>query len=334
MNIPNDFGHPYRLDKFVDYQHFAPSIDPVTYTEYARRRQLTEDEAIVLAWYHSVTYCEITAGLLLEELPYKRIQPYTVEKYWEENKSRLIFGSARRYAKNMDWFYPLMDQFMREIRRQPSEWLNRVAGVNEPNSTPTSRYNRIYKELSKWKFMGRFSIDLFLEAIISLSKEGFIDIDLEIPGWDWKSCSNLTSGLYNIFYMDKEADEYDKTGYIQDTKVLDGFIKEVVTAVNNKYPEQRASTPAMVNKICSFRNLFKGHRYGGFHHDRQLGNLLEYKKSYADKVELWNDFFDIRRDLFPDHMLGEVGGWTGIRTERKKIWLREGLTGVEIASKY
>jgi DNA repair photolyase len=37
----------------------------------------------------------------------------------------------------------------------------------------------------------------------------------------------------------------------------------------------------------------------------------------------------MRSHLYHESLLGEKGGWTGIRKERKKLWVEKGLTGVE-----
>ena len=33
--------------------------------------------------------------------------------------------------------------------------------------------------------------------------------------------------------------------------------------------------------------------------------------------------------MFDERFLGELHDWSGIRPQRKKLWLKEGLTGVE-----
>ena len=87
-----------------------------------------------------------------------------------------------------------------------------------------------------------------------------------------------------------------------------------------------------MGKICSFRNLFKASRYGGFHHDRELGVLREYEKTLPQYEDLWDRVFRLRRAMFDERFLGELHNWNGIRKERKKLWLEKGLTGVEYDS--
>lgn len=336
--IPGDKGGNWRLQKFVEYQHYAPAVDPLTYVEFAKRRGLNKDDCVALAWYHSLTYCEITAAFLLEQLTFKSVQLAEVESFWDKYKPTLIFGSARKYVKNMDWFVPLMDNWLEDITffdnggdtwRSPYRWLLKMA--HPLKNDPRERYKNIERYLGNWKFMGRFSIDLFTEAIIAMTRAGLLDIELEEAGYDWRKTSNLTSGLLNIFYHDEEANYFDKEGKLPvPAFLLDKYLRQVLKAVEETYPNQGVDKVSVVNKICSFRNLFKKARYGGFHHDRQLGNLMEYSEKMPMHYKLWEEFFEIRKAIFPEHMLGEENSWSGIRKERKKLWVEKGLTGVEI----
>lgn len=333
--IPNDLGGDWRLHKFVEYQHHAPAIDPITLVEFAKRRKLDKDDCVLLAWFHSLTYCEITAAFLFDRFWDGHMHLDKLEYFWKENKPKLIFGSARKYVKNMDWFVQLVTTFLLDIEEtdgniRPYAWLEYISGEAETDCK--KKYKNIEKYLGKWKFMGRFSIDLFTEEIIAFEKAGLIPLKIENDGYDWNKTSNLTSGLLNIFYMDEAANDFDK-GELSITPPLNDFLNKklwvTLKAVKERYPEQEVDKVSVVNKICSFRNLFKKARYGGFHHDRQLGNLIEYTKNYPEYASLWKEFALIREDLWPRHMLGEYGGWTGIRKERKKLWVEKGMTGVE-----
>jgi hypothetical protein len=265
---------------------------------------------------------------LFEKFDWKTLLRVQLQGFWDRNKPVLIFGSARKHAKNMDWFVPLVMDFLKLVKRQPCDWLWQLTrGHNAAES-----YKLVYDQVSKIKYTGRFASDLFLEMLVAFSKAGFILVDFQEPETlDWKNCSNLTSGLFNILYMDEEADLYDKTGYVapEHIPLLNKRIRQVQRAIQKTYPEQDASLPLVIGKICSFRNLFKSNRYGGFHHDRQLENILLYRVRCREAHMLWEELFEIREKLFDKQLLGELNGWRGVRKERKKLWLQEGLTGVE-----
>lgn len=329
-NIPGDTGKYWRLDKFVEYQHEVPSIHYRVLGEYVKKVGADLDDTVMMCWYMSCTYNEVTCVLLDEVFEYKGLTPKNVEEYcldfWANWKSLLDFGSSRKYAKSMDWFPTLMCEFIKKTHCHPYRWLLQLK-----KETPIDTYNNICKELEKFQFVGRFARDLFMESICYLQE--YLGIELEEPSkLDWSRCSNLTSGVLNIVYKDEEANEFDKLGRLPKgvtEQQLTNYLNKIQKRIHETYPEQDDSINMFVGKICSFRNLFKASRYGGFHHDRELGVLKEYERTLPQYNKLWSRIYKLRKIMFPDRFLGELHDWDGIRKERKKLWLRKGMTGVE-----
>lgn len=323
-NIPNDTGHTWRLKKFVEYQHEVPSIHYRTLGEYVKQHTLSVDDAVMLCWYCSMTYNEVTSILLHKMIDWRSLKPKELVEFWDKYKPVLDFGSSRKYAKNMDWFVPLMKSFMSMIKRKPYLWLKSFERDN-----PEETYKALEKQLRSVQYCGRFATDIFMECVLYLSE--YLDFNIAEPlRCDWKNMSNLTSGLLNIFYRDEEADLFDKEGTIGvPVEWLQEKLLEVQACIKETYPEQDCDIPMFIGKICSFRNLFKNARYGGFHHDRQLGVLREYEKTLPEQQHTLDEIFLLRSKMFHRRFLGEFGGWDGIRKERKKLWLTKGLTGVE-----
>lgn len=330
-HIPGDTGGDWRLKKFVEYQHEVPSIHYRVMGNYITQWISDKDDAVMMCWYMSVTYNEITCMLLQELLDWRNLSPKTVKEYcnrfWEETKTFLDFGSSRKYAKNMDWFPTLMESFIRTTHRRPYAWLRSLI-----KGDSVENYRQVFKAISTVPYTGRFAADLFMESILYLGD--YLGIELTEPSkLDWKKCSNLTSGLLNIFYFDEEANSYDKTGKLEVSEAfLTKKLNRVQREIEKVYPNQKNDINLFIGKICSFRNLFKAARYGGFHHDRELGVLREYERILPEFQYLWDKAFELRKGMFDERFLGELHDWDGIRPERKKLWLRKGLTGVEPGS--
>jgi hypothetical protein len=130
------------------------------------------------------------------------------------------------------------------------------------------------------------------------------------------------------------ADRYDETGKLDDEmkKHIPEFSAKLAFICDRaqaRYPERQIEVPTFITKMCSFRNLFKCRRYGGYHHDRQLQQLLSYKKNMPEFNSLWDKIFEARKFRFDPVLLGELNGWTGIRKERQRLWIEKGMTGVE-----
>ena len=217
--------------------------------------------------------------------------------------------------------YRFLGQFIKlfNLSKDDVIWLAWLLSVTYNEITCVFLYSIIKDKLSA---------DFFLELIVHL--KDYLGIDIKCPLiLDWKNCANLTSGIYNIFYEDKKANDFDKYGKIEDEKFLYQGLLTIQKQIQKTYPQQNSEIPQFIGKICSFRNLFKNARYAGFHHDRQLEWILTYKKQYPQFNNLWNVCFDIRKQIFDKRFLGELNGWKGIRKERKKYWLKYGLTGAE-----
>ena len=330
--IPGDNGKDWRLHKFVEYQHEVPSIHYRVLGEYIKTYCNNKDEAVMLCWYMSCTYNEVTCALMGELIGFKSLNKNTYadtfDEFWKKYKPVLDFGSSRKYAKSMDWTPELLKEFYKHVKGKPYKWLKRFTNGE-------AGYISLYTDICKLKYVGRFAADLFMESVLYLN-DYFETEFVEPEKLDWKHCSNLTSGLLNIFYMDEEANLFDRTGKLPvGEDILTDKLQQVKNAIYCTYPDQRGDgINLFVGKICSFRNLFKNSRYGGFHHDRELGVLREYEKALPEYDYIWKRLYKLRQDMFPRHLLGELNGWDGIRKERKKLFLSQGLTGVEKKTMY
>lgn len=319
-NIKGDYGHPWRLKKFVEYQHAVPSLHFRVLGEYIKINQVSKDKAVWMCWYMSCTYNELTCIILGHN--HEQVLDDT-EFYWENNKTFLEFNSSRRYAKNMDWFVELIQQFKAITHNKPLKWLKHFE-QNEKG------YNQVFKRLLKLKYTGRFSVELFMESILYLND--YLGTKFIEPSeLDWNSCSNLTSALLNLMYLDEEANTFDSTGKISEEhrQLLEPMLKEVQTTIASVYPEQPNDINMFAGKLCSFRNLFKSSRYAGYHHDRELEQLIDYQQVFPQYQKDWEQVFNIREKLFDVRFLGEHNDWTGVRKGRKKMFIEQGLTGAE-----
>lgn len=71
--------------------------------------------------------------------------------------------------------------------------------------------------------------------------------------------------------------------------------------------------------LCNFRQALDG-KYPGRSHDRELGHWLKAEAHWGPQLRDWLPFYDLRRELFPAHCLGEVGGWRGARGALEEQW--------------
>lgn len=316
-HIPNDDGKSYRLRKFVEYQHNAQPVDSRFLKTYAETENLQKDQIVDMAFLHSVLYNEITTALMLE-------MPYSYKEIWEKYRDKLNIGSARKHTRYNDTFQILIEEY--EQITGGNQW-GEVEKLLTDN--PLVNYRRLYDWIGQIDGVGRFSADLFCEVLLLTRDQTGLEIQ-QPSELDWVNGCNLTSGIYNIFYEDEKANEFDKKKKVssQEALYLTRKLEQIQTAVKQTYPDDGEIT-MFIGKICSFRNLFKGARYGGFHHDRQLEVIRKYEQIFPEYTDLWKRCYEIRKAIFPNRLLGELNGWSGVRKERKKLWLSTGNTGVE-----
>ena len=316
-NIPNDDGKGFRLDKFVEYQNEVPSIHYRFMGEYIKREGFDADIAVEMCWYMACVYNEI--GAIMIQSMY---EDGATTEYVCSRLNEIPVNSAKKYIRYKGRFKTMMDGFREITQGSPYLWLKtHSVGSGRKN------YDSITRGLRGIVECGRFSAELFMESASYLSD--YLGVELEeSEEIDWRNGSNLTSGLFNMFYEDEKAIEYDKSKRVtsDDSKWLSERLLEVRSAIQARYPSQDSSVNSFVGKVCSFRNLFKGTRYGGFHHDRQLQQINSLPDDFKWLAE---KSFELRAEMFHPRFLGESCGWSGIRKEMKKLWLTKGLTGAE-----
>ena len=164
------------------------------------------------------------------------------------------------------------------------------------------------------------------------SKSGMISAKLKSnESFNFYHGANLTSGLFNICYMDDRANKFDRDNILSDEEAE--FLASKVLWIQEIYeemlPEKVFDGPLIIPKICSFRNCFKGRRGGGYHHYRQLKNLREYEIIAPHKENLWKECYDIRQAVYPSILRGEDHCIEGIPPEISKWWVNHGWVGCE-----
>ena len=327
MIIPKDNGSDYRLRKFVEYQNAVPPVHRAICSAWARKREPDEAEIIKLSWFVANSYHELTSFLLFDLIRYEYDKNSILKKFWFKNRENIQLGSAKIKAK-------IQDRFLLPLEWLDDNKINNILNIFKRESDPFARYDFCEKYVLNAPQFGRFSCDLFLEMIQSFFESGLFSRGVSMKrNFDWKNCSNLTSAVLNIMYEDELADNFDakkiKTGELEKLQPrLEATVDDIKNAIRKKYGQDKDRSQ-FVTKLCSFRNLFKGKRYAGYHHDRQLGYLIKYSESLPKFETLWKECFELRKECYPKRFLGEMNGWKGVRNNMNKLWIQKGLTNAE-----
>jgi len=328
MIIPNDKGGDWRANKFVEYANFVPPIHQSFFWEYSNRRNLSEDQCIFLAFLMGNFYSELTAIFAFEEWDMKLPTSNQVNSFFDQWNDRIVYGTARKWQRYNERSKKTLNWFVNNTENSVSSWFDTIA----IGDTEREVYDNVQKSIRVCPEYGRFACDLFNEILMIFNKNERLSKKLRSDeSINFYEGDNLTSGMFNIIYMDDRADEWDKTKKITkyESDLLHDKILWVKEIYENKFPDKEIDVPLFVTKICSFRNCFKGKRGGGYHHYRQLKYLREFELIAPHKESLWKECYDIRKKMYPEILLGEMHGIVGIPREICKWWLRHGWIGNE-----
>lgn len=306
-NIPGDTGGDWRAHKFLEYAINAPTVCHPTIIAYAKKANWTLDETVTSFFLHCLFYEELTAIYGVEKFSTDLIEAC---KYWNLHTPHT--NPDKRRVITMNLYPEAIDSWLNLTEGHPHDWVSQFSTRKE-----------LRKGITSVKNIGGFSADLFENCIYAAG----YPLDVRYP--EWHSTPQLAIGMCHVLYKDKKANNirHDRFVSLKDENNLNQNFEKLCFCMEKAYPGNPADK--WYTKLCSWANLFQGTRYGGFHHDRQLENLHWQEKNFPDGSIVWRRVYSLRKKLWKLHLLGELNGWDGIRPERKKLWLREGLTGVE-----
>lgn len=316
MIIPNDTGRDWRVNKLIEYiGSFPDEIGPII-RHYFKVRKMSKDDQVWWILLYSACYCVGTACILERELPFETTRKKDLKQFWETNKPNLIFQSDRRYIKNMNQFNEIAWEFITRSGRSPWEYISQFI-TDDPYET----YKKLYKEVSSWKYYGRFGTILFLYNLHKL-----MGIDLDYNGYDWKTGKTTTSALFNAFYLDERAEQFEKDGKLSSEELtwLDNTLTKVISVLKKKYPDKDWTLMGVTSDLCSYRKLFKESRYLGYYVDRQQEEFLWLQERWPQYEKMWNNFWSWRQRTIEPTYLGEKTGLIGIQKQRMKSWTSRG----------
>lgn len=295
-----------RMEDFLTL-HNGPYVcpDDITLKRYAEKHKLTANEKWQLSYFYSI--CNSTPSTLILFRDRERIINGPAE-YAEENLNSIIFQSDRRWMKFHDSFKKVLTDFS---KKRKSATVLKVAYHGNK-----LLLNEAITEIEKWPQFKRYGAYSLLGVYLTVSGAKFKDLETI----DWENSSTIPTGVLHLYGKDREALEYkDGKGIkIPDTVFNSLFrdLKKTVRAAGGN-----DSTLALSSSLCAFRKLFKESRYKEYYLDMMLEELHEYEDR---EPEIVAECYQLRSDIFPRESLGEENGWTGVRKQKKKQYLREG----------
>lgn len=299
-----------RIREFVEYHKTGDGeCNGILLKAFADLHQMTVQERYDLAYFYSVTYCIPSAIIIFRA---KKELLKAPDEWATAHKSDLIFQSDRRYVRVGKNFQKMMIEYARSNSSAEKFISKTVVGT-------TMNIQKAVTEVQKWFFFGRFGAFLFVETLCVL-----MDYKATSASISWKDGDTATSGLMNVFGLDKSAEHFDREEKLPSNLIeqkLDLLYKKLILHI--KASGGDTNTTKVETSLCAYRKFYKGSRYNGYYLDRQLEELNHYK-GFPEIASEIKELFDLRRTLFAHKYLGELHDWKGVRKDCKTLYKRTG----------
>lgn len=295
-----------RLDEFCSYHRDGDGeCNNVVLKAWAEKNCKNLQELYELAYFFAITYCVESAIVLFRQ----KKQVFSCIPIWvAENKQSLVFQSDRKYMRMRDSFEKTLVSF--EKGDNAEQFLAKVSNNGIIILSKAIPY------VSSWEMFGRFSAFLFLETFVELT-----GMPIENAKMDWNNNTTATSGLLNIFGLDRAANEWDKSKKLSiSIKKLDEMFSVLQNAVGNT--DGSTNVTEIETSLCAYRKFYKGSRYNGYYLDRMLEEIYTMQNDYP---EISSELFEIRKQNFKPQYLGELSGWKKVRPNMKKVYKETGI---------
>lgn len=280
---------------------------------YAEAMNYPLPRKISLSFLYSTCY-NVPTAVLLDQLlgPISAWSQKSLCDVWDKYKHSLIFQTDRKWVKITNQFVGLCIDFLEQMY-------------------PFSRYIKphihsfddMYDAFSQLKNQGRVSTYIFIDGLIATG----VMKPCMPRKFDWNNGQTCTEGMLHAIGMDDAVKEFDKGKHKLKPEiltVLDEYLSRLVLELREEGLEEDCVCDYESN-LCAYRKYFKGTMYKGYYLDRQLEELRKLQKQLPEWGNLWEYLFQLRKEVYPGDMLGEIGGWQGIRKGLMKNFLQEGV---------
>lgn len=276
---------------------------------YAEALNLSVPSRISLAFLYSTCYNVPTACFMHKKLG--NITYWTeprLAEFWNEYKLKLVFQTDRKWVKIANQFVGLCVDF-------------------KNNMHPFSRYIKpcigsfddMYDAFVQLNNQGRVSTYIFLDGLMATG----VMKPCMPRKFDWNNGQTCTEGMLHALGEDDMVQYFDKGKHKLKPDVLaylDGHLDRLIAELRAEgLPEDYVCD--YESNLCAYRKYFKGTMYRGYYLDRQLEELAFLQRYIPEMSSLWGYLFQLRSEIYPADLLGEIGGWEGIRRPLMKKFL-------------
>lgn len=274
-------GHIITYEDYHNLSMKAKDVDPaVTCLKYlADRFELNMEQRYWIAYLYGTNYCAPTTFYIYNEFPdYECIDINRVNKWWKENKHKLIFQSDRLRIKSNDQFVESLISY------------KGLAKSNQQNYFKSNNWKEIYQKIEAIKYFGRFSTFNYLDVLNAITDINYKPTYLNIA--EAKSCRNgLCYAIGKDDWVDKDLTkktaEILHKSFVDYLKKLEGNVFQIETT------------------LCAYKKYRWEKRYIGFYIDRMYKEIRQMEINVPGGVA-WETLWQFRNETFEKKYLTEA----------------------------
>ena len=291
------------MDNVSEYLRFhrdsslANDIDPQNdcLSYISDRYELNIEQRYWLAFLFGTCYCAPTVFFLYNEFPdYNTVDVGRLERFWSQNKQKLVFQTDRARVRSNNEFVNCFKSYRAIIGKNQEAFFNRLR-----HPSPIETYKNALKALDGLHYFGRFTMFIYLEMVSVLTDVKMVPHTLDLRNAE--SCRNgiaLALDRQDIFTHFNEK-PLTAANYADLEK---GFLR-IVDGVQY-LPIRHKDIFNIETTLCAYKKVKLGKRYVGFYIERMRKEIEAMEKNVPRGVD-WSVLYDFRKKNYQPRFLKE-----------------------------
>jgi hypothetical protein len=291
------------MDNVSEYLRFhrdssiANDIDPQNdcLSYISDRYELNTEQRYWLAFLFGTCYCAPTVFFLYNEFPdYSTVDVGRLERFWDQNKQKLVFQTDRARVRSNNEFVNCFKSYRSIVGKNQEAFFKRL---KHPSQVET--YKNALKFLDGLHYFGRFTMFIYLEMVSVLTDTKMTPHTLDLRNAE--SCRNgiaLALDRKDIFTHFE-----DKVLTPENYADLEKGFNRIVEAVQYM-PIRHKDIFNIETTLCAYKKVKLGKRYVGFYIERMRKEIEAMEKNVPRGVD-WSVLYDFRKKNYQPRFLKE-----------------------------
>lgn len=266
----------------------------------ANRFDITLEQRYWLCFLYSTCYCGPTAYYMFNEFPdYELVNFNRLERWWYENKNKLIFTTDKAWVRSRNQFVDVVKSYKKIIGKSQV-----VAYDNLKSSCKKKTYSNCFNFFKNVYQMGRFSLFIYLDMIHHVT--GY---SMEPDGLDLQNAKSSRNGLCYALGLDCYI-SYNRNKKLnqKEYEILRKGFWSVYDEIYKLRPHD-TNVWAIETSLCAYKKYKKNDkRWVGYYIERQRKEIEKMQTQVKEGVN-WKPLWDYRSEYFPIEMLKEKANY-------------------------